>query len=882
MSCPKFTPLLKWGWLFDPSRRLGLRTHPHCTARMKIWVLAFLLLSFVPAWASPAPEEARFYFSPYPAQPEPIRTHRDIVQWRLAGQMFDEGPGLEGVPFPVLVGTTQQIATVNRMLSTPVQTFGPVRGYEQICPQFCAPVPPPDLSAINITNGYHNESAVAALLTQFETNFPALAQKIQIGTTTWGRPIWALKISDNAATEEPEPRVVIDANIHAREYAGPEVALDIIWQLLYGCATNATFASWVDGMEIYVIPCLNPDGRYFCDTVSSNWRKNGRDNNRSGTMTDGTDGVDLNRNSPFHWGSDNTGSSSLYSDIDYRGPSPASEPEIQAYDALLQRIQPGFTLSIHSYMGVFYGPYGDFSVPMPAPDPFKALGNYIANVCTTEENHAYVFTSGPEFDYTVNGDRVDSNYGLYGIQAYGVEVSTNAGFQPAYNLTRTNIVPNLRPGWQRFLAAAHTNWPKVRGYSLDAATDQPAPIRIHSLNLTNRPNDEHWTSRADGFFECPLPTAGTYRLVFSPLGQSSLVTTQTLAIGTSAKETNRTFSMAPILGDSFTNGLLVWSNQNENGTAQIEATEKAEGPWLPLLAFAATGRTGQVLLPDFTSNRYVRILTAPRRFFPNTNMVGTNMVCIPSGAFQMGSDTSNFTNEQPSGVIHLNTFAIDANEITYTNWFKVRRWATNNGYFFGSGQCGVVSGGGAAPTNSHPVVNVGWHDAVKWCNARSQFEGLLPAYYTSPSQTNIYKSNALDLADACVNWNANGYRLPTEAEWEKAARGGFTAQEYPWGNSIAATNARFVASGTTNVAAYPANGLSVRDAAGNVSEWCWDWSGSYSNRSTANPTGPATGTFRVVRGGSWSNDASRLRCAYRGSLAPSSSNTAVGFRCVRR
>ena len=178
----------------------------------------------------------------------------------------------------------------------------------------------PGTAAINITNGYHDEEAVASLLTQFETNFPALAKKIQIGATTWGRPIWALKISDNAATEEPEPRVVIDANIHAREYAPSEVALDIIWQLLYGYTNNPTFASWVDGMEIYVIPCLNPDGRYYCDTVDSDWRKNGRDNNRNGSMTCPTDGVDLNRNSSFHWGSDNEGSSSTSSDDTYRGP----------------------------------------------------------------------------------------------------------------------------------------------------------------------------------------------------------------------------------------------------------------------------------------------------------------------------------------------------------------------------------------------------------------------------------------------------------------------------------------------------------------------------------------------------------------------------------
>ncbi len=843
------------------------------------WALGLLLSASSAAWASQEPSETRVYFSPYPARPEQVRLQRDIVQWRLAGELFDEGPCMEGQPFPILVGTTQQIQTVSRMLSASVQTFGPVRGYEEILPRFCAPAPEPGVAAINITNGYHDEESVAALLTQFETNFPALARRIQIGSTHWGRAIWALKISDNVAAEEPEPRIVFDANLHAREYAGPEVALDIIWQLLYGYSNNAAFASWVDGMEIYVIPCLNPDGRYYCDTISSNWRKNGRDNNRSGTMTDGTDGVDLNRNSPYYWGSDNEGSSSLYSDIDYRGPSAASEPEIQAYDALLQRLRPACTYSMHSYMGVYYGPLGDYNLDMPAPDPFKPLGTNVARICTNEDSSAYTYLSGPEFGYTVNGDRVDSNFGLYGIHSIGVELGSDyAGFQPAYATTRDEIVPGVRPGWQKFLAAAHTNWPKVRGWSTDPLTGQPAPLRIHSLNLTNRPNDEHWTSRDDGFFECPLPTAGTYRIVFSPLGQPSLATTQTIAVAASAKSTNLSFGVAPILGETDpVEGIQSWSNQNENGTALLECTELPEGPWLPLLALSSTGRTGQAQLPASSSTRYIRVHASPRFF-----SAGTNLVCVPAGSFQMGADGSADTNEQPAAAIHIGAFAIDAREVTYSNWTAVRRWAITNGYSFATGQCGVVSGGGAASSSNHPVVKVGWHDAVKWCNARSQFEGLLPAYYTTAAQTNIYKSNTIHLSSACVNWTANGYRLPTEAEWEKAARGGSTGREYPWGNAIAATNARYAAGGTTNAASYPANGYGLRDAAGNAAEWCWDWSGSYTNRTADDPAGPATGTVRVVRGGSWSNDAAGLRCAARSFLAPASSNTVVSFRCVRR
>ena len=236
--------------------------------------------------------------------------------------------------------------------------------------------------------------------------------------------------------------------------------------------------------------------------------------------------------------------------------------------------------------------------------------------------------------------------------------------------------------------------------------------------------------------------------MFTPLGQTSLATTQILAVGSSALSTNLSFGVAPIFGSIAADGVLAWSNQNEHGLALLESAEAPGDPWLPLLPISTTSRTGQVQMPDVGATRLVRLRTSPRFFFPATNMICTNMAWIPSGAFQMGNDLSNFTNEQPAAAIHLDGFAIDANEVTFSNWTRVRIWATNNGYAFAAGQRGS---GGAATASNHPVVQVSWHDAVKWCNARSQYEGLLPAYYGNAAQTNIYKSNTVDLASACVN-----------------------------------------------------------------------------------------------------------------------------------
>jgi formylglycine-generating enzyme required for sulfatase activity len=136
---------------------------------------------------------------------------------------------------------------------------------------------------------------------------------------------------------------------------------------------------------------------------------------------------------------------------------------------------------------------------------------------------------------------------------------------------------------------------------------------------------------------------------------------------------------------------------------------------------------------------------------------------IPAGAFTMGNSVAEDTDitDTPTREVTLDAYYIGKHEVTKAEWDEVRTWGLSNGY------TDLAAGSGKA--SNHPVQTITWYDMVKWCNARSQKEGLTPAYYTNDAQTTIYKTGDVDVTNAQVNWSANGYRLPTEAEWEKAA-----------------------------------------------------------------------------------------------------------------
>jgi len=282
----------------------------------------------------------------------------------------------------------------------------------------------------------------------------------------------------------------------------------------------------------------------------------------------------------------------------------------------------------------------------------------------------------------------------------------------------------------------------------------------------------------------------------------------------------------------------------------------------------------------------------------------TGFALIPAGFFIRG-DTN--VSAQPVYSVYVSDFYMEVTEVTASLWSNVYQWATNNGYSF--------TNAGSGKGTNYPIQTLDWYDCVKWCNARTEKEfginSLACCYYTNTSFTanNIYRTGETNISTNCVNWSTNGYRLATEAEWEKAAQGGAgssVSNRFPWGQDagtithsranyqsrtnewydVSPTRGLHPAYGNTTAPAgsFSANGYGVYDMAGNIFELCWDYlatfSTAYGASETNNPHGTVTTVNHACRGGDFHYQSSFCVHAQRYAAGPTNTYNWLGFRCV--
>lgn len=268
-----------------------------------------------------------------------------------------------------------------------------------------------------------------------------------------------------------------------------------------------------------------------------------------------------------------------------------------------------------------------------------------------------------------------------------------------------------------------------------------------------------------------------------------------------------------------------------------------------------------------------------------------NMIRVKGGTFEMG-DTAGDADEKPLHQVLITDFMLAATETTYQEF---EAFVRTTGYVTdaerGEGsyiwdslgwhiRLGVhwrhdALGRTIQNSNEYPVIHVSWNDATQYCNWLSEKQGLIKVY--------DFQFDSL-----VINLQANGYRLPTEAEWEYAAAGGATKKKGHFSGKGALGSLAWYAANTNHgpqkAAQKSPNALGISDLSGNVWEWCHDWydKDSYKQHPNSNTFGSSTGKERSIRGGSWNNNARHCRVANRSSRFPDFRDGSIGFRVLKR
>lgn len=353
---------------------------------------------------------------------------------------------------------------------------------------------------------YKDPAEISAFLDQVQAQYPGLAKKVALtGPLFEGHTVYAMKITQGVDRENDRPAFLLDAQHHAREVMTPEIALDAVDYLTSRYATDPEVRRWVDSINIWVVPSVNPDGADTVFTQDRWWRRN----RHPGCA------VDVNRNYPFNWGACNGSEGSCSSEIN-RGTAPGSEPETQGMLALMEESRPLFELSYHSYGQYILSPYG--CTDPSESNVFTWLGQNLNAALEDDYGQTGNYLTGPGWStiYQTDGTTLDAAYGLFGTAAFTIEVNC-CDFQPDYAQWRDPTVRRQRTAWQYFLDRT-LDTPSVRGRVTDSATGNPLAATVTVAESPLLHGEVPRTTDSRGRYARILDPGETYHVTFTAPG----------------------------------------------------------------------------------------------------------------------------------------------------------------------------------------------------------------------------------------------------------------------------------------------------------------------------------------------------------------------------
>lgn len=341
---------------------------------------------------------------------------------------------------------------------------------------------------------YLNPQKLEARLKELNQKFPNITRLEKIGTSTRGQPIYALLISSTPDLKNPalmsKPSFLVDGLHHAREVMTSEVVLGLAEMHLAALARREVHAVRMNqGWNLWFVPMLNVDGNGIVWNEDSWWRKNARAEGAS------TYGVDLNRNYGYRWGQCN-GSSGAYESQTYRGPSAASEPEVQALNNLAQFVRPTGYLSFHSYGELILFPYGCRGEVTGENALISKVAQEMSALLPTDDNRSRYRPGTPwQTLYPVDGDSMSYMYSEFGSLALTYEI--NEEFQPDFEL-KTNTVAKHRKAWTSLLERMNANLLTLR--VVDGKTGKPAIALLGISTIAKKSGEKPFRTNAGGFY----------------------------------------------------------------------------------------------------------------------------------------------------------------------------------------------------------------------------------------------------------------------------------------------------------------------------------------------------------------------------------------------